>query len=104
MTDSLKQKEIPTKKELAGSNRWYKSATPKLTLDWWIKWTSSLTLLSAMILRGAQVMPFVDLCLSFAGCAGWVIVSVMWKDRALIMLNTVGLFFLLRNLVTLWVQ
>ena len=104
MTDSLKQKEIPTKKELAGSNRWYKSATPKLTLDWWIKWTASLTLLSAMILRGAQVMPFVDLCLSFAGCAGWVIVSVMWKDRALIMLNTVGLFFLLRNLVTLWVQ
>ena len=94
MTDSLKQKEIPTKKELAGSNRWYKSATPKLTLDWWIKWTASLTLLSAMILRGAQVMPFVDLCLSFAGCAGWVIVSIMWKDRALIMLNTAACLIL----------
>ena len=94
MTDSLKQKEIPTKKELAGSNRWYKSATPKLTLDWWIKWTASLTLLSAMILRGAQVMPFVDLCLSFAGCAGWVIVSVIWKYRELIILKTAACIIL----------
>ena len=102
MTDSLKQKEIPTKKELAGSNRWYKSATPKLTLDWWIKWTSSLTLLSAMILRGAQVMPFVDLCLSFAGCAGWVIVSVMWKDRALIMLNATLSTLLFMGLLKLY--
>ena len=70
------------------------STTQKLTLDWWIKWTSSLTLLSAMILRSAQVMPFVDLCLSFAGCAGWVAVSVMWKDRALIMLNTTACIIL----------
>ena len=65
MTDSAKQREIPTKKELEGLNRWYKSATPKLTIDWWIKWTSSLILLGAMVLRGAQVMPFVDLCMSF---------------------------------------
>ena len=43
---------------------------------------------------GAQVMPFVDLCLSFAGCAGWVVVSVMWKDRALIMLNTAACIIL----------
>ena len=94
----IKKQELPSKAEIAGSKRWYKSATPKLTLDWWIKWTASLTLLSAMILRGAQVMPFVDLCLSFAGCAGWVVVSIMWKDRALILLNGVGLLFLLRNL------
>ena len=94
MTDSAKQKEIPTKKELEGSNRWYKSATPKQDVSWYIKWASSLTLLTAMVLRGAQVMPFVDLCLSFAGCAGWVVVSVMWKDRALIILNTSACFIL----------
>ena len=46
----------------------------------------------------------VDLILSIIGISGWVGVSIAWKDRALIMLNTVGLFFLLRNLVTLWVQ
>tara|TARA_A200000159_G_C7079705_1_gene237957 strand:+ start:99 stop:425 length:327 start_codon:yes stop_codon:yes gene_type:complete len=90
----IKKQELPSKAEIAGSKRWYKSATPKLTLDWWIKWTASLTLLSAMILRGAQVMPFVDLCLSFAGCAGWVVVSIMWKDRALIMLNTAACIIL----------
>ena len=90
----IKKQETPSLKELEGSKRWYKSATPKLTLDWWMKWVASLTLLSAMVLRGAQQFPFVDLCLSFAGCAGWVIVSIMWKDRALIMLNTTACIIL----------
>ena len=90
----IKKRELPSKAEIAGSNRWYKSATPKMSIDWWIKWAASLTLLSAMVLRGAQILPVVDLCLSFAGCAGWVIVSIMWKDRALIILNAAAVTIL----------
>ena len=81
-------KEIPTKKELQGSNRWYKSATPKQDLSWYIKGASSFTLLSAMMLRGAQILPTYDLTLSFIGCVGWLYVGILWKDRALVLLNT----------------
>jgi hypothetical protein len=47
-----------------------------------------------MVLRGAQQYPFLDLCMSFAGCAGWLWVGIMWKDRALIMLNTAAVAIL----------
>jgi len=35
---------------------------------------------------------------SIIGIFLWLIVSILWKDRALIILNAVGLLFLIRNL------
>tara|TARA_X000000950_G_C13814484_1_gene619147 strand:+ start:169 stop:558 length:390 start_codon:yes stop_codon:yes gene_type:complete len=93
-----------TKEELKNSTRIFKSATPKYTWDWYLKWISSALVLSAMSIRGIPELQQLDLILSIFGIAGWVGVSIAWKDRALIMLNTVGLFFLLRNLITIWVQ
>jgi hypothetical protein len=40
----------------------------------------------------------VDLIMSCIGISLWTVVAVLWKDRALILLNGVGLIFLLRNL------
>ena len=91
-------------KELKNSNRIFKSATPKYTWDWYLKWVSSILVLGAMSIRGIPELQQTDLILSIFGITGWVAVSIAWKDRALIMLNTVGLMFLLRNLITLWVQ
>ena len=91
-------------KELKNSNRIFKSATPKYTWDWYLKWVSSILVLGAMSIRGIPELHQTDLILSILGVTGWVGVSIAWKDRALIMLNSVGLLFLLRNLVTLWVQ
>jgi hypothetical protein len=34
----------------------------------------------------------------------WLIVSILWNDRALIILNAVGLLFLLKNIVTVLVS
>ena len=99
-----KQSSSFTKEELKNSTRIFKSATPKYTWDWYLKWISSSFVLGAMSIRGIPELQNVDLILSIIGISGWVGVSIAWKDRALIMLNTVGLFFLLRNLVTLWVQ
>ena len=99
-----KQSSSFTKEELKNSTRIFKSATPKYTWDWYLKWVSSAFVLGAMSIRGIPELQNVDLILSIIGISGWVGVSIAWKDRALIMLNTVGLFFLLRNLVTLWVQ
>ena len=99
-----KQSSSFTTEELKNSTRIFKSATPKYTWDWYLKWVSSALVLSAMSIRGIPELQQLDLILSIFGIAGWVGVSIAWKDRALIMLNTVGLFFLLRNLITIWVQ
>ena len=45
-------------------------------------------------------MQFYDLILSMIGVAGWLWVGMIWKDRALIILNAVGLVILFKNLLT----
>ncbi len=84
--------------EIKHSPRIQKSATPKYTLDWYVKWFASIFVLGAMSLRGVEGMQIWDLGLSLVGISGWLVVSFLWKDRALIILNGVGLIFLLRNL------
>ena len=84
--------------EIENSKRIFKSATPKYTADWYIKWIASAFVLAAMSIRGIPEYHLYDLYLSIIGIFGWVIVSVLWKDRALIMLNSFGLLFLLRTL------
>ena len=54
--------------------------------------------LAGMSMRGVEGFQFYDLTLSIVGIALWLWVSVIWQDRALIILNGVGLLFLLRNL------
>ena len=41
-----------SKEELKNSKRIFKSATPKYTADWYIKWISSVIVLCAMSIRG----------------------------------------------------
>ena len=89
-----------SKEEIENSKRIFKSATPKYTADWYIKWIASCFVLAAMSIRGIPEFQFYDLVLSIIGIFGWVIVSVLWRDRALIILNSFGLLFLLRNLFT----
>ena len=90
--------------ELANSKRIFKSATPKYTLDWYVKWIASIFVMAAMSMRGLEGFQLLDLALSIIGIALWLWVSILWKDRALILLNGVGLLFLIRNLIgTLWV-
>ncbi len=89
------------KKELENSKRIFKSATPKYDLTWYLKWVASAFILVAMSIRGIEGMQIYDLYLSIIGITLWLVVSVVWKDRALILLNGVGLMFLINNLVTL---
>ena len=84
--------------ELKNSDRIFKSATPKYTLDWYVKWVASLFVLAAISIRGIEGLGMYDLGLSIVGISLWLWVSVIWNDRALIMLNGVGLALLLRTL------
>tara|TARA_Y100000004_G_C8927660_1_gene418349 strand:+ start:80 stop:409 length:330 start_codon:yes stop_codon:yes gene_type:complete len=96
--DMTRKKEI-SRAELENSKRIFKSATPKYTLDWYIKWIASIFVLGAMSLRGVEGMALYDLILSMLGISLWLWVSIIWQDRALILLNGAGLLFLIRNTV-----
>jgi len=87
-------------KEILNSKRIFKSATPKGDMSWYVKWISSFIIVTAMSLRGIEGMQFYDLILSIIGVAGWLWVGMIWKDRALIILNAVGLVILFKNLLT----
>ena len=88
-----------SQEELENSKRIFKSATPKYTVDWYIKWVASALVLTSMGVRGIPELVVVDLTSSILGVFLWLVVSILWKDRALIILNGVGLLFLLRTAI-----
>lgn len=88
------------KEEVQNSTRIFKSATPKFDVSWYVKWTASIFVLAAMSIRGVEGLQMYDLMFSIIGVAGWLVVSILWKDRALLVLNGVGLVFLLRTVAT----
>jgi hypothetical protein len=52
-----------------------------------------------MAVRGIPELVVIDLTSSILGVFLWLLVSMIWKDRALIILNGVGLLFLIRTAV-----
>lgn len=71
--------------------------TRKETIAWYIKWFSSILLICGMTMRatGEVYFQIYDLYFSTCGVFGWLIVGILWKDRALIMLNMVGFLILM---------
>lgn len=63
--------------------------------DWYLKWTASCLIMTSLVFRsaGADYRMF-DLMIGTVGVAFWLWVSIIWNDRALIMLNAVSLFML----------
>ena len=88
-----------TKEEVQNSKRIFKSATPKQTLDWYIKWVASIFVLAGMSMRGLEGFQVYDLIVSIIGISLWLWVSIIWNDRALIVLNAAGIVLLARNLM-----
>lgn len=68
-------------------------------LDWYVKWVASVMMVGAMSVRGVEGYQLYDLVLSLVGVMGWFWVSCLWKDRALILVNGIGLTFLIKNLI-----
>ena len=75
-----------------------KKLTPVGTLDWYIKWVSSIILIVGMVLTANNLFPW-NVLVQCLGIAGWLVVSVMWNDRALIVVNAVGVAILMNGLV-----
>lgn len=69
------------------------------TLDWYIKWFASVMILISIAFRAADGYATWDLAFGTVGVIGWLIVSIIWRDRALILLNGVSLMMLLVGLL-----
>ena len=69
------------------------------TLDWYIKWIATVFVLIGMSLRTTQEHMFADITVSMIGAAGWMVVGIMWKDKALILLNAVATVILLYGFI-----
>lgn len=91
-----------TPEEIEYSSRIQKSATPKGTLDWYLKWIASVWLIAAISFRstGLPELQLYDMLLSFAGTTLWAIVGFIWRDRAIIVINIIAAVMLLGGLLS----
>ena len=80
-----------------------KTVTPTHTVDWYIKWVSSVILMVGMVLAANNLFPW-NIIVQCKGIAGWLIVSIMWNDPSLMIVNAVGVAILLNGLVAYWLK
>ena len=97
---SAKGKEY-TVEEIENSKRILKSATPKGTLDWYLKWIGSIIFIVAVTVRSTEIpeLKIVDLFLSFIATILWAVLGFLWKDRAVMLINGVACVILLTGLL-----
>ena len=83
------------------SSRVFKKITPRGDLSWYIKWFSSICLIIAIVLTSANIHPW-NLYPAIVGMTGWLIVGMLWHDRALIVLNAISVAIYLTGIVNSW--
>ena len=67
-------------------------------LDWYIKWFASIVLIIGAAVTALDMYPY-NMYFQFVGITGWLIVGIMWKDWALIVVNTVGSLILFAGII-----
>jgi len=73
--------------------KWYNQNS----IDWYVKWCATIIILVSVVFRNAGFeYRMFDLTFGVMGTILWLWVSVLWKDRALIILNAV-MFMLLAS-------
>jgi len=94
------QDEEYIKMKMAENNKGtvLQKVTPTHTTDWYIKWAASIVLLVGMMLTANQIYPL-NIFIHLIGLIGWLIVSMMWNDRALIIINAVGIAIMANGLI-----
>lgn len=72
--------------------------------DWYLKWVASIVVLCSLAMRAAgPEYRMLDIYFGWFGIGLWIWVSVIWRDRALIMLNVVSWFMLTVAILKEWV-
>tara|TARA_Y100000389_G_scaffold97168_1_gene93947 strand:- start:89 stop:406 length:318 start_codon:yes stop_codon:yes gene_type:complete len=105
MSEEIKPitEKLDEKIKKLNSSRVFKKITPKGDLSWYIKWAASAFLIVGMILASANLFPY-NIMVASVGVFGWLIVGMLWHDRALIVLNAVSLAIYIMGILGHYVQ
>ena len=72
-------------------------------LTWYIKWASSIVLMLGMTLTSQNIFPY-NLYFHLLGTLGWTYVSMVWNDRALLVINSVALSIFINGILSATVK
>jgi len=67
--------------------------TPLHDLSWYVKWISVAFVIGGWLCTSANLFPW-NMFFQITGVAGWLWVGYLWHDRALIVLNSIGVSLL----------
>jgi len=76
--------------------------TPYKTKDWYLKWVSSIILIIGMLFTSNNIYPL-NLFISSIGLLGWILIGLIWNDRAIIVINVIGLFIYINGIINYYV-
>ena len=71
--------------------------TPLHTKDWYIKWAATIFIIIGTVATAQNIYPY-NLFLELIGLVGWLLVALIWNDRALIVVNAVGVSIFLSGI------
>ena len=80
-----------------------KKVTPTHDLSWYVKWIASLFVVISWMLASANLYPY-NIMVQIVGVAGWLWVGYLWHDRAIMVLNAMGVLFLGIGLIKFLMQ
>jgi energy-coupling factor transporter transmembrane protein EcfT len=86
-------KKLDDKIKELNSTRVYKKVTPIHDLSWYVKWVSVVFVIIGWMLHSINLFPY-NIMIQMIGVAGWLWVGYLWHDRALIVLNSIGVALL----------
>ncbi len=87
------KEKLDDKIKALNSSRVYKKVTPKGDLSWYVKWGSVVLVVIGWMLHAINLYPW-NVTIQLVGVAGWLWVGYLWHDRALIVLNSIGVALL----------
>jgi energy-coupling factor transporter transmembrane protein EcfT len=85
------------------TNQPIKKVTPTHDLSWYVKWIASLFVVISWMLASANLYPY-NIMVQIVGVAGWLWVGYLWHDRAIMVLNAMGVMFLGIGLIKFLMQ
>ena len=80
-----------------------KKQTPYVTKDWYLKWASSIILITGMLFTANNIYPL-NLFISIVGILGWILIGLIWNDRAIILVNAIGLSIYANGILNYYVK
>ena len=97
---SKEKKRLQTElQELQEEFEIVKPTTPTGTIDWYVKWASTLLAVSGIFLISAGLLHYGQIAYVFS-TLGWIYVGMVWGDRAIMIGSSISGTAVAMNLVT----